>query len=44
MNEIVSAAINGKNYNETVILINYDGTILLNPSKCMKFRILTLDS
>lgn len=25
MNEIVSAAINGPNYNETIILINYDG-------------------
>jgi len=27
MNEIVSAAINGPNYNETIILINYDGTL-----------------
>jgi phospholipase C len=25
MNQVVSAAINGKNYKETIILINYDG-------------------
>ncbi len=26
MNEIISSAIHGKNSNETVILLNYDGT------------------
>jgi phospholipase C len=32
MNEIVSAAISGANYNETIILINYDGKLDRPPS------------